>query len=93
MAFAEPGVAERFLESAGLTVEDRDTVACTFFYRSATEAVRGFGSAAPAQAAATHSGAAAVRDALADVIAPHADPDSGVVRLTGTMAFVTASRR
>ncbi len=93
MAFAEPGVAEAFLENAGLTAEHRDTVACAYFYRSKAEAVRGFGSSAPAHAAAAHSGAKAVQDALAAHLARHADPGSGVIRLTGTMGFVTASRR
>lgn len=93
MAFAGPGVAEAFLESAGLSVERRGTVPCVCFYRSGAEAVRGFGSSAPAYAAASHSGAEAVQDALAAVVARHADPESGVVSLAGVMAFVTASRR
>lgn len=92
MAFAEPGVAEAFLEGAGLTVERRATVPCVFLYRSVAEAVRGFASSGPGHAAAAHSGADAVRDALAARIAGHADLGSGVVRLEGLMAFVTASR-
>jgi ubiquinone/menaquinone biosynthesis C-methylase UbiE len=93
MAFAEPGVAEAFLQSAGLSVEHRGTVPCASFYRSGAEAVRGFASSAPAHAAASHSGEKAVQDALAALVARHADRDSGVVRLGGVMAFVTASRR
>ncbi len=93
MAFADPGAAEAFLEKAGLSVEHRGTATCVFFYRSVAEAVRGFGSSAPAHSAAAHSGAKAVQDALAAQLARHADPDSGVVRLTGAMGFVTASRR
>ena len=85
--------AEAFLESAGLRVERRGTVPCVCFYRSEAEAVRGFGSSAPAYAAASHSGAEAVQDALAAAVARHADPDNGVVSLAGVMAFVTASRR
>lgn len=92
MAFAKPGVAEAFLDSAGLAVEHRGTVTCAFFYRSAAEAVRGFASSAPGHAAVSHSGANAVQDALAAKVARHADPGSGVVRLAGTMGFVTASR-
>lgn len=92
MAFAAPGIAEAFLAAAGLTVEHRGTVECTFRYRSGTEAVRGFGSAAPAQAAAAHSGAATLHDALAGLVARHVDEGSGVVSLVGRMDFVIARR-
>jgi SAM-dependent methyltransferase len=92
MAFAEPGVAEAFLESAGLRVERRDTVSCVNLFRSVAEAVRGFCSSGPAHAAGSHSGFEAVHDALTAQVAGLADPDSGVARLAGVMAYLTASR-
>jgi SAM-dependent methyltransferase len=91
MAFASPGAAEGFLAAAGLRPHDRGAVTCVGLYRSADEARRGFAASGAAHAAMQHSGESAVHEALTDVLARHADPLSGVVRLTGRMAYVIAS--
>jgi hypothetical protein len=61
-------------------------------YRSADQARRGFSASGAAHAAILHSGASAVDDAMTGVLSQHVDPDSGVVRLTGAMAYVIATR-
>jgi SAM-dependent methyltransferase len=91
MGFAVPGAAESFLRAVGLQPLRRESVTCVGLYRSADEAVRGFGASGAAFVATEHSGVEAVRAALHEAIAPEVDPDSGVVRLAGVMAYVTAT--
>ena len=92
MAFAAPGAAEAFLAAAGLRPVHRSAVTCVGLYRSADQARRGFSASGAAHAAILHSGASAVDDAMTGVLSRHVDPDSGVVRLTGAMAYVIATR-
>lgn len=92
MGFAVPGVAEDALASAGLAVLSRATVQVIGLYRNASEAARGFGSSGPASIAVEHSGEQAVSDAIRSVVESHADPDTGVVRLVGSMDYVIAHK-
>jgi SAM-dependent methyltransferase len=92
MAFAAPGAAEDFLAAAGLRAVDRAAVTCVGLYRSVDEARRGFAASGAAYAAIQHSGEDTVHAALTGLLARHADPDSGVVRLTGDMACVIATK-
>ncbi len=91
MAFAAPGAAEEFLADVGLRTQHRDVVTCVGLYRSADEARRGFASSGAAYAAIQHAGESAVHEALTSLVSRHADPTSGVVRLTGRMAYVIAT--
>ena len=91
MAFASPGAAEDFLADVGLRTVHRDAVDCVGLYRSTDEARRGFASSGAAYAAIRHSGESAVHEALTGLVSRHADPASGVVRLTGRMAYVIAT--
>jgi ubiquinone/menaquinone biosynthesis C-methylase UbiE len=91
MGFARPGTAEAFLAAAGLRTVERSVVHCVGLYRSADEARRGFAASGAAHVATAHSGEAAVHEALADLVPRHADPVTGVVRLTGVMAYVIAT--
>lgn len=92
MGFAVPGVVEEALAAAGLDVRDRATVSVVGLYRNASEAARGFGSSGAAAVAAEHSGEHAVSEAIRSVVESHADPDTGVVRLVGSMDYVIAER-
>jgi SAM-dependent methyltransferase len=92
MAFAAPGTAEAFLAAAGLSALDRGEVTCVGLYRSAEQARRGFAASGAAHAAIENSGEAAVHEALDAVLSRHVDRDSGVVRLTGVMAYVIATK-
>jgi SAM-dependent methyltransferase len=92
MAFAAPGAAEDFLASVGLRAVGRSGVTCVGLYRSVDEARRGFAASGAAHSAIQHSGESAVQAALTDALSRHADADSGVVRLTGTMAYVIATK-
>lgn len=91
MAFAEPGAAEAFLAATGLRPVHRSAVTCVGLYRSVDQARCGFAASGAAHAAIQLSGESAVHDALTDVLSRHGDPDSGVVRLTGVMAYVIAT--
>ena len=92
MGFAEPGAAEAALAAAGLRAERRGEVECVGLYRSREHAMLGFGSSGPATVAEERVGIDAVRAELDAVLDRHVDRETGVVRLTGVMAWVVAGK-
>lgn len=92
MGFAEPGVAEDALAAAGLLPERRGEVECVGLYRAREHALLGFGSSGPATVAEERVGIEAVRAELDAALARHVDPETGVVRLTGVMAWLVARK-
>jgi SAM-dependent methyltransferase len=69
-ALSEPGVLEGLFAQAGVTVDERRVVECSWFYSDETTALRGLLSAGPAVSAINHSGEQAVSEAILEAIAP-----------------------
>ena len=90
-ALSEPGVLEKLLTKAGLTVGERRAVECSWFYSDEKTALRGLLSMGPAVSAINHSGEAAVSAAVLEAIARFRCR-SGMYLLRNKFQYVVGTR-
>jgi SAM-dependent methyltransferase len=91
MALAQPGALATLVEEAGLRVVDEGEVACPFAFPDLDASWRANASAGPNQIAMAHSGAEAVRAALANADRAHTRPD-GSIRYDNVFLWVAGRR-
>jgi len=88
-ALSEPGALERLARDAGLSPDEPVDVECIWGYADLDTALRGLLSAGPAVRAVRHAGAAVVRRAVAESIAPYRTAQ-GSYRIENTFRFLVA---
>jgi ubiquinone/menaquinone biosynthesis C-methylase UbiE len=89
-ALSAPGRVEGLLQQAGLTPFASGEVDCPFEFPDLATAVRGHMSAGPAAAAIRQAGADAVRQAIAEALAPFRTSEGGY-RQRNRFRYVSAS--
>ncbi|HEY7094969.1 MAG TPA: class I SAM-dependent methyltransferase [Ktedonobacterales bacterium] len=89
-ALSAPGRVEGLLELAGLSPLSNGEVACPFEFADLETAVRGSMSSGPAAAAIQQAGAEAVRQAIAESLAPFRTSE-GAYRQRNTFRYVIAT--
>src|SRR5437763_1872773 len=90
-ALSPPGVMEDLLALAGLSVSERQTVPCTWFYADEDTALRGLLSSGPAVSAVGSFDEDAVREAVLESILPYRC-DGGAYLLRNTFRYLVGTR-
>lgn len=90
LRLSDPGVAEEFVEAAGLEVLERGDHEVVGLYRTIEDAMCGLESAGATWGAIEHSGIDAFRGALRDAVEPYTDPASGRVRMVAASGHLVA---
>lgn len=88
-ALSEPGALEGLVREAGLEPEEMHDVPCPWVYPDLDSAIRGIGSAGPANRAEREVGREAVEQALAAALQPYGD-ETGIYRLDNVFRYLVA---